>query len=874
MPNGNTKESPTRSQRHSPRAWILAGLATLAGTLLLLALWPDSAPAVRPAVPAAGGTQQTTVVRDAASGAPPKQQAPAERHELATPENHSDTTTIYGRATAAETEAPLAGVVVQLNVWPVRGNDTALADWHGPPDVITAADGTFVFRIVPHPELEVGLHLTAAARIEQWKYWSPLRTGITVDTGDIALEAGTPLQIRVVDAEVRPCPCIEVSANLKADHELRSTMHVFGRTNADGVTSSPNCVRPGTWRCELQGGLAGDLVVEFEVPLQGAPFTHTITVPVPPPDRQVSGTVVDTRGAPVADLELHCALPGGGFWPERTDGTGSFLFVHRPFWPGKPKFRLQLPQERTDLELVDDGGEFAWGTRGLKLVVRRFAAASFAIQVVDGRTGAPVESFGARCRPESISFRSVFTSPVPPTTHADGSQHFGDLAPGWHLVSVFPQAPLAEVLEARCELHEGEARTLRIDTWPAAELQVEVVDAATGQPVRGVEIALARALPETAIDKVSLSTYHLDRHSGGGGTMPVVLVLDHATSDVHGMATVHGARNTPGLLLRASGDCCLPTMQKAVTLSSPRQSVRIAVETAALLHGQLRPLELLRRFGPSPEKIALAAKEEQVTLPQPDRFAGDYGTVILQPVGATRPRLETDIGTEGAWRIGGVPVGRYEVRYSKTNNAVLATVELHAGEEKQLDLDATHLMPGRATGSFFVDGVPWQGKVRFEGLGDNGNTETAISDANGAATSPWLLPGTYLPSVQFKQGNHTHHIFDTVPFTLAPGGEVHFTADLHRRSVTVTLLDADGKPVADHMLFPELLDHPEYSWTWRYGTRTDARGVAVFDPIPPGRVQIRAFSAEQDPQERDAEPALVLGEVGALSSETTLRLPR
>ena len=874
MSSSHADESPQQPSHRSPRRWFTGGLVALAGALLAWVLWPDPAPAFRPAVPAGGRSQPPNAVTGAETGQQPEQQLPAERRELSTPADHADTTTIRGRVVAAETGAPLAGVSVQLNVWSERGKDAALADWHSPENVTTAADGGFAFRFVPNPELNVGLHLTAAARIEQWRYWSPLRTGITIDAGDVALEAGTPLQLRIVDAEARPCPGVEVSANLKAEYEAHLAMDVLGRTDADGLARSPSCVRPGTWRCELQGGLAGNLVVEFEVPLQDSPFTHTITLPVPPADRQVAGTVSDTQGAPVADLELDCMLPGGGFWSERTDAQGAFLFVHRPFWPGKPKLRLQLPRERTDLELIDDGGEFEWGTRGLKLVVRRRPAASLVLQVVDGRTGAPVESFGARCRPEGRDILSEFLSPVPPAMHVGGSQHFDDLAPGWYLVSVFPQAPLVEVLEARYELIEGEARTLRIEAWPAAELQVEVVDAATGQPVQGVDAALARALPETAIDKVSLRTYHFDRHSNGGGTAPVLVVLDHATSDAHGMATVRGARGTPGLLIRASGDRCLPAMQKGVTLASSPQSVRIAVETAALLHGQLRPLELLRRFGPTLEQIAFAAKEEQVTLPQPDRFAGDYGAVVLQPVGATRPRLETDLGADGTWRIGGVPAGRYEVRYSKTSNAVLATVELRAGEEKQLDLDAANLLPGRATGRLFVDGAPWQGKVNFVRLGDDGGTWTAISDATGAATSPWLLPGTYLPSVQFEQGNHTRHIFGTVPFTLSPGGEVRFTADLHRRSVTVTLLDADGKPVADHILIPELLDHPDYSWTWRYGTRTDARGIALFDPIPPGRVQIRAFSAEQDPKERDAAPALVLGEVGAGANEATVRLPR
>jgi hypothetical protein len=362
-----------------------------------------------------------------------------------------------------------------------------------------------------------------------------------------------------------------------------------------------------------------------------------------------------------------------------------------------------------------------------------------------------------------------------------------------------------------------------------------------------------------------------------------VLALDHAVTDAGGKATLRGTRDTPALVLIAEGDRCVARIVKDVTLAADHTTRRIEVETAAVLRGTVQPAALLQRFGPTEAEIARATEEDRVSWPKPDRFAGKYGEVRLRRPGAGHATFHGDIAADGAFLLGALPAGRYEVwlqmrishgqNFSGTDLGPLATVELRGGEVQKLDLDASAWLPGRAAGRFFVDGAPWQGTAGFARWEGGGlSLVTAEADASGRATSPWLVPGTYLPFVDL---GGRRFVFGTVPFVLAAGADAAITADLRRRRVTVTLLDADGKPVGNRLLFPEPIDHPKFAGAWGGGARTDSSGVATWDPAPPGRLRVRAIAPQQELRAlaRD-QPDLVLGEVAAEASQVTVRLPR
>jgi hypothetical protein len=115
--------------------------------------------------------------------------------------------------------------------------------------------------------------------------------------------------------------------------------------------------------------------------------------------------------------------------------------------------------------------------------------------------------------------------------------------------------------------------------------------------------------------------------------------------------------------------------------------------------------------------------------------------------------------------------------------------------------------------------------------------------------------------------------FASEEITVAPGAEVEVTVALHPRRLAITLFDADGKPAANRTLVTEPLDHPEFKSLYRFGEQTDSHGVAVIEHAPLGRLRVRTFAADQDPNKFEV-PALVLGEVDAGGTVATVRLPR
>jgi hypothetical protein len=278
--------------------------------------------------------------------------------------------------------------------------------------------------------------------------------------------------------------------------------------------------------------------------------------------------------------------------------------------------------------------------------------------------------------------------------------------------------------------------------------------------------------------------------------------------------------------------------------------------------------------GPSALEFAQAAEEEKMAWPDRDRFHGRYGQVRLQASGAERTTAVADIAADGAFRMTGIPAGNYEV-WAQASWLIgpLATVSLRGGESATVALDLTAHLPGTVAARFLVDGVLWHGEAGLAPFESGGTDAFGQTDADGILKATRVLPDRYLPFVGYYRDGRAFRMFADVPFTLVAGADVGITADIHRRRVAVTLLDADGKPVADRRLAPEPVDLLQFAWAWRDGARTDQHGVAVFDPAPRGPLRVCAFAPV--PPDSSAEPAeVVLGGIGADVDAATLRLPR
>ena len=802
------------------------------------------------------------------------------------------TTVLHGRVVSQQHGQPLTNAKVSMRTYssPQRGG--VPKGWSDPPPVMTDADGVFRFAFVPPPELFVEFKAEAPGFVPDWKSYESLRQGIEVDAGTIALEQGTPVRLRVL-VDGKPCPGLEIYANRAKNGVKPSSMHGQDETDQDGHSDFGMC-RIGTWYYDIRTQLSGVKEGKFDVPLQANVLTHTVNLTMPSDELTVRGIVVDQFARPVAGLEVQMPSNDGySYRAATTNADGAFLYSLWQAPDGDPEWTLRLPSKRTDLEWIDSGGKFRWGRNDLHLIVRRRTPGTLRLEVVDAITGAAVEAFGARCIPDP--WRKVGSSPqfsvVPPAAHADGIQVFADLRPAPYRVSVFPVAPYAAQTWLSTDIVEGQQSTLRVALMPPAELDVQVVAAGTGQPIADVQVALCRVVPEDRADGLSIDRYRKAferRESGSYSTGLNVVVLDHASSDKDGTIQLRAAADTLAMALFLTSPYSRDHMIPVPELPQTGATVRVEVEPAGRLTGLLSPPEFVERFGPAPEALAEAARQELVELPKPNRFVDDYPEIELRQVGNSDAVFTAYVDAAGQFAFASLPPATYEVwlsasvRYSRQSSSSrdfgpLATVTVVAGRATEgVNIDASHLVPARATGRFFVDGKIWAGEVGLARLGPDGASKiTMITSDGDSRSSPWLTPGRYLPFAHVATGpNDERAIFGLAPITIAPGQDQSFTATLQRRTVAITVHDASGQPLADRRVVPQSLDHPELAFEWRYGKRTDAAGRVVFDPAPVGRLRIMAFPPTQKFGRTYVQPEVLLGEIATTATELAARWPK
>lgn len=784
-------------------------------------------------------------------------------------------TTVRGRIVDATTGAPIGGAVATTHSqpWGARPSEPG---WRDPDPVTTGADGTFAVKFVPSRHRYVEVLFNADGFVEESTYFEPLRTGVDVDVGDVMLRSGTPVRLRLL-CNGQPLGGVELWTRIEG--EQRSGR---GISDADGLADLGMC-EPGPRRYEVESAHLGR-EGRFDVPLQRQPFVVTVELHEPPRERSISGVLVDTSGAPVAGIEIGMGWPGGGVLQTTTRTDGRFLWAIAVIPPGPVREHIELPRnKRGELEWVDNGGDVAWGTHDLRLVVRRLTPATLRLEVFDAATQQAVESFGATCKAElgsgSAERRRV------PVEHHDGGVATFELGPGAYYASVFASEPFAESAEVPVQLVEGRTTILRVPLRPPAELAVDVIDVATGVPLEGIDLALMKTVPAERTRDIQSEWYQELRArpemTANLGKAQLV-VLARGTSDARGRVSIRAPGDVPGLVLVAGGLRCTASEHHDIVLPPGGVRTTIRVTPAGVVRGVLTPRAFVERFGPDPERLAEAAAKARTQWPEPDEFDDDYPRIVLCTANGERAAgLGAHVAADGSFTIGGVPAGHHSVHVeavigsSWTDLGALATVVVApASIAPPLTLDASALVPVRGSLRFFVDGEPATGKGGLAHLVDGGcNRVTFPLTADGTATTPWLVPGTYVP---FVMSGSDGHVYGTERLIVSAGGSVDATFSLQRRLVTIAVLEANGEPARDVVVRTEALDHRELMGAshcyWLRG-RTEADGTVAFVP-PPGRLRLRAFARDQDPRSNDAEPALLLGDVAADASAATFRMPR
>jgi RNA polymerase sigma-70 factor (ECF subfamily) len=785
-------------------------------------------------------------------------------------------TSLRGTVVAAETGLPLAGVEVRLQLQPKAGRLLAAA--HDVPATSgTAIDGGFECAFVPPPDCFVTLELVAPGRVPESRSFDSLRQGVVADLGAIPLAAGTPVVLQLRRAG-RPLAGVDVDLRLRREDQSSSWLGIEPTDAAGRVDLGT--IAAGAYEHDVRVPLPGR-AGRFLVPLQASPLEVAIELGEPDRAGSITGVAVRPDGLPFAGVELGVPSGGryGGYYTCKTDLEGRFVFVRSELSP--PRVPITLWSSQPELELFGEGTEIAWGSHDVRLLVQTRATATLRVRCVDAETGAPVPTFGATCwlDPwEAGTGGGPRLAAAPRVQHPDGVCTLTNLLPGASFLSVFPPAPYAEHCERSVSIRPGQ-QELQVALRRPLACRVQAIDVGGGAGVAGVEIALARVLPLRDHADVELTTYRVDLTGGredlSYSTGTNVLVVARGRTDGDGVVQLSVPPDLPGLVLLAEGPHCIGAIRHDVSVVEDGATLTIEVARAASLHGKVTPIDLVTRFGPAAEELAALAERARVQHVDETELAKDYPSLLLRRVDAEQRELAALLGSDGSFRLGGVPPGRYEAWLAVatrcngssygTRLGPLATLTVAVEPQPAaLHLDGSRWLPGRLDLRLLVDGAPFQGtvSVRSERL-----HLRYTAAAAGRVRSDWLPPDTYFVGIEVP-GAFPHGSIDPRPLVVAAGGQLEGVASVVRRPVRITLqAPASGAPVADAWLLLRALDHPLLHDDLVVA-RTGTDGVAEFRAAPPGRLQVAMLTAAQiDAQQLEA--AIPLGLLS--SSDTALQ---
>jgi len=396
--------------------------------------------------------------------------------------------------------AQFGGAVVRFGHGRGDADDAVVTDERGAFTVPGVASGTNVLFVNAS-----GFEPIAGRQIQ-------VPSGGEHDVGDVELERGVVLAGRVVDPNGAPV----ASATLSPYEPASGGLRLFARDDAGEplATTAPD----GTFRVDELAAGPWTLLVRSE--------THPSTVATGMTDRPgeervgieivlepgaaISGRVVDAPEASAGKLTVR-ALPAG------EDGT-SQIDIHDPTpfevrtaeVAADGRFRVRgLHVERTYRLSVDEESGVTFGPigrsvseakvarsgdRDVELSYRPEAALTF--QVVDAATGEPIEEFHVSA---GIGWARPLFSEVgrPRTRHEDGHVRFGGLRPQskQDLVRLEIEATGYETY-TRDDIRLAPASEYElgvIELEPTSVLSVTVLDDATGEPIDGARVTLARA---------------------------------------------------------------------------------------------------------------------------------------------------------------------------------------------------------------------------------------------------------------------------------------------------------------------------------------------------------------------------------------------
>lgn len=725
---------------------------------------------------------------------------------------------VRGRCVHGEAKQPVVGCELEIGVASVGAAEPAVVA-----ACVTEVDGRFELAC-RHDSWSDAVHLVARAEgfVTRGGAWAAPDRGRVVDLGDVHMLPAIRVAGQVVDRQGAPVEGVELMfLNLQLEQHLRSAVDMENTLRAEsdaaGRFAFAGVAYPGEWWIAVEN--TGPLLEPRTAQLASGVSKHALRVVVerPDPATNISGTVVDSAMRPVAGLQLS-ATGDGARGKGRSRADGSFT-IHRaaPVPEGrnsKPGATLTVldPELRFERVELDDDARFVWGQRDVRVVMRERVGQQ--VQVVDA-TGLAVEGYTLFAFAGQAGLR-----PVPRLTqrgrHEGGVCLLDRLSAGHYAVLALPrQQGLVATGFVRFEqLPEVEGAPVRVALAPPLETTVQVQDV-EGRPMAASEVQLLLALGDAPLDAATNVTElrKCDRSMRASH-------LCYATvrTDNDGRATL---RSPAGAFqLRVRGEQHVAYVG-ALTVTASADVHMVQVARAGSVHGVVGPAEAVAR------------------LREVSSLGGKPVELVLEAEGMPSPDAVT-VADDGSYSIRGLEAGewslslRYWLRTSSvcSNYVVLPlqSVVLAAGEQRQVDADVSHLLPGTLRGQVLAGGEPLADVHCFLRRKDSGWPPGLRVGTDAAGVFTGLVPaGRYGFSFTYpaQSGPGWFHIVLSDVWQLQPGDEQDVRVEFPLRRIQLHLADADGKPLpgAKMQIRGKGYSHPG-------GLRTDAGGSCELYPAP------------------------------------------
>ncbi|MHC5064528.1 MAG: sigma-70 family RNA polymerase sigma factor [Planctomycetota bacterium] len=762
------------------------------------------------------------------------------------------TTTVIGRC-VGEDGAPIADC--ELGMYGAAPNLEGPDANRGPvlaASATSAADGSFEFQLELMTDSRYTLTANREGLLQTYgrlsKEMLASRKQDSVDIGDIVMRRGARMRATVVDSEGVPVPDVYLVAEVgipSIDGNMPIQLQT-GRSKPDGSLTfrSDPLLMPGSW--EIRSPQAYEIISpsRLVVPLDESTFAARIIVRAKTGEDAIAGRVLAESGEPQANIEIAILRNRNVVRSIHSAEDGSFMV-----------YRESDSQTEVVLRAVGEGEllsayseSLSWGTSDVELLMR--SAGSLDLTVVDDQ-GQAVEEFGvAKAWSEDAAANKRIEHKG---THPGGILRLPGIGRGGSLaLLVWPTtSEFAVPMPVKVALPESGSTSVTV-TLPrrkAISLRVLYPD---GRPAVGskVELVQAKEIPLSSTTLVTARESVMWNLDPSRDDWAVGFHLDEAVTDESGRARLHGPlRDRVGIRVTSANHP--PKVVFPVTPSG--EELELVVDLAAILSGAVLPANLESRFRRNPS----------LALPTEGRPA-----LILRRPGEREP-INTaggevvPIAEDGSFRVEGLPSGRLEVllqwlkpisqttRQTVYMEPPLAIVDLTAGQEEVIQLDASHLIPGQLEGRVLLAGEPVSDEAirlvcrrNLRGREVFDRIEGAVTDEDGRFSLGALMPGAYSLSVRRVDAEHGEIWLSSSEWVQVSAGRVsEMLFQVKGRRVQIRIVAADGLPVGNRSV---TLLHEGMHRFW--SKKTDADGNLALADVPSGTLRLRLHPVGDSPR--------------------------